>query len=183
MSLFPIFLKLDGRRCLVVGAGRIGEEKIKGLLRAGAEVHIVSPRATPRVRAWARDQQVTWKKRAFLTADLRAVFLVVAATSSPELHARIHREAKRRAILCNAVDDPENCDFYYGAIVRRGPLQIAISTSGHSPALAQRIRKQLAKQFGTEYKDWLKQLGVAEVFTPGAPTQQAIDFIRGAVRA
>jgi siroheme synthase-like protein len=84
---------------------------------------------------------------------------VVAATSSPDLHAKIYRQAQRRGVLCNAVDDPEHCDFYYGSVVRRGALQIAISTAGLSPALAQRLRKKLEKEFGAEYEEWLKELG------------------------
>jgi precorrin-2 dehydrogenase/sirohydrochlorin ferrochelatase len=161
MNLFPIFLKLEGRRCLVVGAGAIGEEKIKGLLHRGAAVDVVAPRATRHVRAWARAGLIRWQARRFRPADLRRMFLVVAATSSHALHEKIYSEAKRRAILCNIADDPLHCDFYYGAVVQRGSLQIAVSTGGHSPALAQRLRKQLGRQFGPEYEDWLEALGEA----------------------
>jgi len=159
MSLFPAFLKLAGRRCLVVGAGAVGAEKIGGLLRAGADVLVVAPRATRRVRAWAREGKLRWKARKFRPGDLQGVFLVVAATSSASLHGKIYREARLRAVLCNAVDDPPNCDFYYGAVVRRGGLQIAVSTGGHSPALAQRIRRQLERKFRVEYGLWLEELG------------------------
>jgi precorrin-2 dehydrogenase / sirohydrochlorin ferrochelatase len=161
MPLFPAFLKLTGRRCLVVGAGPIAQEKIESLLRAGASVRVVAPDATESVRAWARAKKIRWHPRKFRPADLKGVFLVVAATSSPALHARIFRQARRRALLCNAVDDPAHCDFYYGAVVRRGELQIAISTGGHSPALAQRLRKKLEKEIGAEYEHWLKTLGAA----------------------
>jgi precorrin-2 dehydrogenase/sirohydrochlorin ferrochelatase len=159
MPLFPMFVKLGGRRCLIVGAGRIGEPKIKSLLDAGAVVRVVSPRATPRVRKWARAGRISWAAREFRPADLAGAFLVVAATSSPELNDRIFREARRRGVLCNAVDDPARCDFYYPAVVRRGDFQIAISTGGKSPALAQRLRKQLQRQFGQEYGAWVEQLG------------------------
>lgn len=159
MGLFPAFLKLAGRRCLVIGAGAVGEEKIGGLLHAGADVVVIAPRATRRVRAWARGGKLHWKARKFRPGDLQGVFLAVAATSSASLHEKIYREARRRRVLCNAVDDPPNCDFYYGAVVRRGGLQIAISTSGHSPALAQRIRKQLERKFRAEYGLWLEKLG------------------------
>jgi len=159
MSLFPAFLKLAGRRCLVIGAGAVGEEKIEGLLCAGADVDVVAPRATRRVRAWARDGKLRWKPTKFRPSDLQGTFLVVAATNSPELHEKIYREARRRGVLTNAVDDPPNCDFYYGAVVRRGNLQIAISTGGHSPALAQRLRKHLERQFRAEYGLWLEELG------------------------
>lgn len=159
MTLFPAFLKLAGRRCLVVGAGRVAEEKIDGLLRAGADICVVAPEATPRIRAWARTKKLALRARRFRAADLAGVFLCVAATSSPVLHAEIFKQARKRAVLCNVVDDPEHCDFYYGAVVRRGALQIAISTGGHSPALAQRLKKLLEREFGAEYESWLEEIG------------------------
>lgn len=159
MELFPLFLKIAGRRCLVVGAGRVAEEKIEGLLRAGATVCVVAPRATARVRKWAREGKIRRQARGYRSGDLAGAFLVVAATSSAELHQRIFREATARSLLCNIVDDPPHCDFYYGSVVRRGALQIAISTAGLSPALAQRLRKELSKQFGEEYEEWVRLLG------------------------
>jgi precorrin-2 dehydrogenase/sirohydrochlorin ferrochelatase len=161
MNLFPIYLKLANRRCLVVGAGRIGEEKIEGLLQAAAEIKVVAPHATPRVQLLARTQKIHWEKRKFRASDLRRVFLVVAATSSPRLHEQIYKQAQQRGILCNVVDDPPHCDFYYASVVRRGSLQFAISTSGQSPALAQRLRHKLQEQFGPEYGLWLEELGAA----------------------
>jgi precorrin-2 dehydrogenase / sirohydrochlorin ferrochelatase len=154
-------LKLSGRRCLVVGAGPVAEEKIQGLLRARADVHVVAPQANPGVRALARASQVSWDARPFRPNDLAGIFLVVAATSSTKLHNQIYKLAKKRGILCNVVDDPPNCDFYYGSVLQRGALQIAISTSGYSPALAQRIRKQLEQSFGPEYEAWIEELGRA----------------------
>jgi precorrin-2 dehydrogenase / sirohydrochlorin ferrochelatase len=159
MELFPIFLKMEGRRCLVVGAGSVAAGKIAGLLRTGAEVCVVAPRAALRVRQWARAGAIRWRKKGFEARDLVGAFLVVAATSSPALQQKIFREAGRRGILCNSVDDPEHCDFFYPAVVRRGALQIAVSTAGHSPALAQRLRKQLERQFGPEYGRWLEAIG------------------------
>jgi precorrin-2 dehydrogenase/sirohydrochlorin ferrochelatase len=159
MSLFPAFLKLEGRRCLVVGAGPVAEEKIPGLLRAGAKVRVVAPEATERVQSWARAKKIAWDPRGFRDEDLDGAFLVIAATSSPSLHERILAQARRRGVLCNAVDDPEHCDFFYGAVVRRGGLVIAISTSGRSPALAQRIRKKLEQEFGEEYAAWIEEIG------------------------
>ena len=161
MNLFPIYLKLADRRCLVIGAGPIGEEKIEGLLRADADVRVVAPDATPRVQAWSREGKIRWEKRKFRTGDLDRTFLIVAATSSEKLHGQIYKLARRRGILCNVVDDPPHCDFYYGSIVRRGSLQFAISTGGHSPALAQRLRRKLELQFGPEYGLWLEELGTA----------------------
>lgn len=159
VSLFPLFLKLHGRKCLVVGAGQIGEGKIAGLLQAGANVHVVAPAVTERVATWALGKRVRWSQRKFRDSDLIGCLLVIAATSSSELHKRIFRLAKQRCILCNVVDVPELCDFYYPAVMRRGALQIAISTAGESPALAQRLRKEFEREFGPEYEAWLRELG------------------------
>jgi precorrin-2 dehydrogenase/sirohydrochlorin ferrochelatase len=160
-ALFPMFVKLEGRKCLVVGAGRIAESKIPGLLEAGAEIHVVAPEANATVAEWSRSGRITWERRTFHNADLDRIFLVIAATSIRDLNATIFREAQQRNILCNAVDDPANCGFYYPAVVRRGALQLAISTAGLSPALAQRIRRELEEQFGADYAGWLEQLGEA----------------------
>jgi precorrin-2 dehydrogenase/sirohydrochlorin ferrochelatase len=160
-ALFPMFLKLAGRRCLVVGAGAIAESKIESLLLAGARVTVVAPEAADKVRRWAGARKIVWRARTYRPGDLRGVFLVIAATSSAKLHREIFRRARRDGILCNAVDDPPNCDFYYGAVVRRGALQIAISTGGHSPSLASRLRAELERQFGPEYDAWVRRLGRA----------------------
>lgn len=159
--MFPIFLKLEGRRCLVVGAGSIAEGKIRGLLQAGASVEVVAPWAVPQIQEWFGQGILDWKPRNFEPNDLGEVFLVIAATPSREVNTQIFQEARLRNVLCNSVDDPENCDFYYGAVVQRGDLQIAISTNGRSPALAQRLRQELEEQFGPEYETWLQELGAA----------------------
>ena len=161
MSLFPMFVKLEGRSCLVVGAGAIGEGKIRSLLEAGAIVWVVSPRATPRVHEWAATGAIKWLRRKFKQDDLAGKFLVIAATSSAKVNACVFEEARKRKVLCNSVDDPPHCDFFYAAVVRRGDLQIAISTNGKSPALAQRLRKRFERQFGPEYADKINQLGSA----------------------
>jgi len=158
-SLFPMFVKLDGRPVLVVGAGRVGEPKIRGLLSTGAKIRVVARQASEAVREWARNDEIILEERGFVPADLDNVFLVVVATSSPDLNEQIYREAQPRRILCNVVDVPERCDFYYPAVVQRGHLQIAISTSGQSPSLAQRIRQQLERQFGPGYTHWVAALG------------------------
>jgi precorrin-2 dehydrogenase / sirohydrochlorin ferrochelatase len=160
-KLFPMFLKLSDRPCLVVGAGAIAESKIASLLEAGGRVRVVAPEATPQVRSWAQSNTLEWHQRPFQPDDLDGMFLVVAGTSSTELHERIFAEASSRGVLCNIVDVPALCDFYYPSVVQRGALQIAISTAGLSPALAQRLRKQLEDQFGPEYEEWLMQLGGA----------------------
>jgi precorrin-2 dehydrogenase/sirohydrochlorin ferrochelatase len=161
MTLFPMFMKLEGRSCLVVGAGTVGEPKINSLVTAGASVRVVALHATAAVAEWAQAGAITWEARAFNSADLDGTFLVIAATNSSDVNAAIFHQARQRNILCNGVDDPEHCDFYYPAVVRRGDLQLAISTNGQSPALAQRIRRELEMQFGPEYGAWLEELGRA----------------------
>jgi len=156
-----MFLKLSARPCLVVGAGTIAESKIASLLESGGRVRVVAPEATPQVRSWAQTKGIEWHQRPFQPDDLEGMLLVVAATSSTVLHERIFEEATRRGVLCNIVDVPSLCDFYYPSVVQRGDLQIAISTAGQSPALAQRLRKELEDQFGPEYEEWVAQLGEA----------------------
>jgi len=156
-----MFVKLEGRQCLVVGAGSVGEAKIESLLATGATVRVIAPKATPRVRDWARERRIEWLRREYAPGDLAGMFLVIAAAGSPKLHEEIFAEARSRGVLCNAVDEPDHCDFYFPAVVRRGELQIAISTGGLSPALAQRLRKELEQQFGPEWEEWVAQLGRA----------------------
>jgi precorrin-2 dehydrogenase/sirohydrochlorin ferrochelatase len=158
-NLFPMFLKLEGRQCLVVGSGRVGEPKIEGLLETGARIRVVSLDASPAVREWARTGKLELELRSFSDDDLNGAFLAVVATNSRTLNERIYREAQRRGVLCNVVDVPDLCDFYYPAVVNRGDLQIAVSTAGKSPSLAQKIRQQLEKQFGLGYAAWVAELG------------------------
>ena len=160
MTLFPLFVKLEGRRVLVVGAGPVGESKLDALLNAGAAVTVVAPKATDAIRAAAKAGRVEWRIREFRPTDLAGVTLVVAAVPA-DIAKRVFIATRARGILCNSVDDPDNCDFYYPAVVNRGDFQIAISTAGQSPALAQRLRQQLEQQFGPEYAEWIQQLGDA----------------------
>lgn len=159
MSLFPMFVKLEGRLVVVVGGGAIAEDKIPGLLAAEARVRLVAPAITPAIAEWVRQRKVDWLPKEFETRDLEGAFLIIAATSAPGVNEAVFREAETRGILCNAVDDIDHCHFYYGAIVQRGDLQIAISTNGKSPALAQRVRKELEKQYDEDYAVWLEWLG------------------------
>ncbi len=158
-NLFPMFLKLEGRQCLVVGAGKVGEPKIAGLLDTGARIRVVALDASRAVREWALAGRIELDLRAFSPDDLDAAFLAVVATSSRSLNDRVYHEAQRRGVLCNVVDVPDLCDFFYPAVVRRGDLQIAVSTAGQSPSLAQQIRQQLEKQFGPGYTEWVAELG------------------------
>lgn len=161
LNFFPIMVRLDGRKCLVVGGGKVATEKIAGLLTHGAEVTVVSPRATPTIQRQARTGILRWNKRSFKPSDVKGAFLAIAATNSSAVNSAVFRASRKHGVLCNAVDDPENCDFFYPAVVRRGPLQIAISTNGQSPAAAARLRRELEKQFGPEWGEWLKHIGHA----------------------
>lgn len=158
-SLFPMFIKLQGKQVLVVGAGNIGEQKIAGLLETGARIRVVALEASAGIREWARVGRIELEIRAFANDDLHGAFLVIVATSSRLLNERVYYEAQRLGVLCNVVDVPDLCDFFYPSVVRRGDLQIAVSTAGQSPSLAQKIRQQLEKQFGPAYGPWVAELG------------------------
>jgi precorrin-2 dehydrogenase / sirohydrochlorin ferrochelatase len=178
-SLFPMFAKLEGKRCLVVGAGKVGEPKIGGLIETGAHIHVVTLQASGTVHQWARAGKIVLEMRAFAPADLDGTFLTIVATASRDLNGSIYREAQRRGILCNVVDVPEYCDFYYPAVVRRGDLQIAISTNGRSPSLAQKLRQQLERQFGPGYARWVAELGETRklVLASDLDAQQKSDLL------
>jgi siroheme synthase-like protein len=173
MSLFPMFVKLEGRRVVVVGGGEIATSKMDGLLQAGANIVVVSPALNAQLTAFARANRIEWRQKEFASEDLQNAFLVIAATSVPSVNESVFRAADARGLLCNAVDDIGNCHFYYGAVVQRGDLQIAISTNGKSPALAQRLRKELEAQFGTEYESWLEWLGAAREALRASSASQA----------
>jgi siroheme synthase-like protein len=159
MTLLPIFLRLDRRPCLVVGAGTVALAKIESLLGAGAAITVVAPAATGPVRELALQGALTWHERLFEPGDLARAFLVIAATNDSAVNHEVYEEALRRNVLCNAVDDPPNCDFYFGSVVSRGDLQIAISTAGESPALAQRLRREIDSQLAPDLGPWLTELG------------------------
>lgn len=161
MTLFPAFLKLKDRPVLVVGGGSIAASKISSLVQAGARVTVVSPELSSQLAESVRNREIKWLPKRFEPDDLDGKFLVLAATSLRDLNASVYHEADKRQVLCNAVDDVEHCHFYYGSIVQRGDLQIAISTNGKSPALAQLLRKELEQQFGPEYAAWVDWLGAA----------------------
>ena len=161
MSLLPIFVKLQGRLVIMVGAGVVAEGKLQGLLAAGARVRVIAPEITRGIAELLDQEKIEWSAKKFERSDLDGAYLVIAATSAFGVNEAVYREADARGILCNAVDDIEHCHFYYGSVVQRGDLQIAISTNGKSPALAQRLRLQLERQFGPEYELWLEWLGAA----------------------
>jgi precorrin-2 dehydrogenase/sirohydrochlorin ferrochelatase len=141
--MFPVFLKLEKRPALTVGAGSVATEKIESLLAAGARVTVIAPEATDRVRGLAEDGVVMWKAREFREADVEGFRIVVASTSDPLVNRAVYWAASHRGIPVNVVDVPGLCDFYFGSVVRRGPVTVAISTAGASPALARRLREFL----------------------------------------
>lgn len=159
MSMLPIFLKLDSRRCLLVGAGNVALEKINTLLKTGIRLRVVAPSAHPEIQQLAIEGKLEWIQRAFVPSDLDGNTLVIAATDVPEVNALVYRESVARGILANSVDDIPNCDFFFGAVVNRGHLQIAISTAGESPAVAQRLRREIDEQLPADIGPWLENLG------------------------
>jgi precorrin-2 dehydrogenase/sirohydrochlorin ferrochelatase len=144
-------LRLDGRRCLVVGGGDVGLEKVEGLLTCGAAVTLVAPAAHAELVALAAEGSIAWEPRPYEAGDLEGSFLVIAATDDSEVNIAVHEDAEARAMLVNVVDVPPLCNFILPAIVRSGPLAIAISTAGASPALAKRMKREIAEQFGEDY--------------------------------
>jgi siroheme synthase-like protein len=144
-------LRVDGRRCLVVGGGDVGLEKVEGLLTCGGSVTLVAPEVHPALAALAREGSLDWHARGYDPGDLDGAFLVIAATGDSEVNIAVHDDAEARAMLVNVVDVPPLCNFILPAIVRSGPLAIAISTAGASPALAKRMKREIGAQFGEHY--------------------------------
>ena len=149
--LYIACLRLGGRPCLVVGGGDIGLEKVEGLLACDADVTLVAPEAVPELRGLAEEGSIRWERRDYEPADLDGKFLAIAATSDTDVNISVYDEAERRAMLVNVVDVPPLCNFILPAIVRNGPLAIAISTAGASPALAKRMKREIAESFGEPY--------------------------------
>jgi siroheme synthase-like protein len=149
--LYMACLKLKGRRCLVVGGGEVGLEKVDGLLACDGDVTLVAPDAVPELVAYAEEGSIRWERRSFEGSDLDGAFLAIAATSDTDVNISVSEEAERRAMLINVVDVPPLCNFILPAIVRSGPLAIAISTAGASPALAKRMKREIAETYGEPY--------------------------------
>jgi uroporphyrin-III C-methyltransferase/precorrin-2 dehydrogenase/sirohydrochlorin ferrochelatase len=159
MTLLPIFLKLDGRPGLLVGAGTVALDKIGSLLKTGIRLRVIAPKARDEIRQLAAEGKLEWIERSFEPADLEGNFVVIAATDDPGINAAVYRGAVERSIPCNSVDDIPNCDFFFGSVVSRGDLQIAISTAGESPAFAQRLRREIDEQLPVDLGPWLADLG------------------------
>jgi precorrin-2 dehydrogenase / sirohydrochlorin ferrochelatase len=159
MALYPIFLKLEGHKVLVVGGGLIAEQKLEAVLRSATDVTVIAPQITPRIRLWAHQHKLKHIGLEYRPGMAKGYFLVIAATDSETVNRAVYEEARTSGALSNAVDDPGYCDFYAPAVVSRGEFQIAISTGGNSPALAQSVRKELEREFGPEYESWTAWLG------------------------
>jgi precorrin-2 dehydrogenase / sirohydrochlorin ferrochelatase len=166
-------LRLKGRRCLVVGGGEIGLEKVEGLLACDGDVVLVAPEAEPELQRLASEGSIRWEQREYEPSDLEGSFLVIAATDDSERNIAIYHDAERRAMLVNVVDVPPLCNFILPAIIRSGPLAIAISTAGASPALAKRMKREISELFGDEYAQLAVMLNDARGWAKGTlPTYQ-----------
>jgi siroheme synthase-like protein len=144
-------LKLTGRRCLVIGGGEVALEKVEGLLACDGRVELVAPAAVPELEALAREGSIAWTARDYDRSDLEGAFMAIAATDDTEVNIRVWEDAEARAMLVNVVDVPPLCNFILPAIVRTGPLAIAVSTAGASPALAKRMKREIGDLFGEDY--------------------------------
>ncbi len=178
-ALYPIFLKLRGRRVLVVGAGPVAERKIAALVEAGADVVVVAPSATEAIGEWARCGKIAWHARAFDTSDLDGAWLVVAATSDASVQRVAANAAAERRLFILAVDDIANATAYSGAILRRPPFTVAISSSGATPALTRLLREILEGALPAE--DWVERAKAlrAAWITSGTPMESRFaDLVR-----
>jgi precorrin-2 dehydrogenase/sirohydrochlorin ferrochelatase len=159
MSYYPVLIHIEGKKVTVVGGGTVAERKIETLLEYGALVHVVSRDLTPQLRKYCEDGTIGFLGQEFNEACLEEAFMVIAATDDPILNHQVSEKAKERGLLVNAVDQPSDCNFIVPSILRRGDLQIAVSTSGKSPALAKKVREALEERFGNEYESLLILMG------------------------
>jgi precorrin-2 dehydrogenase/sirohydrochlorin ferrochelatase len=159
MSLYPIFLKLEHRKVLIVGGAAIAEQKLEGVLRSARDVTVIAPQVTEAIARWTREGRIKHLEKEYRAGMAKGYFLVIAATDSESVNRAVYEEARASGALANAVDDPDYCSFFAPAVVNRGEFQIAISTGGASPALAQRVRKELELRYGPEYGPWTAWLG------------------------
>jgi siroheme synthase-like protein len=180
-------LNLSGppaRRCVVIGGGEVGLEKVEGLLACGGDVTLIAPEAEPALERYAAEGSIRWERRPYAgPRDLEGVFIAIAATDDTDTNIAVYEDAERRAMLVNVVDVPPLCNFILPAIVRTGPLAIAISTAGASPALAKRMKREIAAQFGEPYAQLAVLLNDARGWAKGTlPTyQDRKEFFEGIV--
>jgi precorrin-2 dehydrogenase len=158
---YPVNLIVDGRRCVVVGAGRIAARKIDGLLGAGADVHVVAPQLGEQVRAWRDEGRITAAERPFEPADLDGAWLATAATDDPAVNHTVFEAGEARRVWVNAADDPDNCSFTLMSVIRRGDLVVTVGTGGRSPALATWLKERITAELGPEYETLVDLLAEA----------------------
>jgi precorrin-2 dehydrogenase/sirohydrochlorin ferrochelatase len=189
VNYYPAFLNLKSRSTVVVGGGKVAERKVSALLKAGADVMVVAPSLTPGLQKELSRKRIRHLPRGYKRGDLRGAFLTIAATDSPETNRRVSRDAPA---LVNVVDVPAECNFIAPAVVRRGPLLLAISTSGTSPAFARTLRKELEKSYGPDLSEYLKfvkkvraramtaipEKGKREAFLKGLASEEVLKALR-----
>ena len=160
-AYYPVYLNLQGRRCVIIGGGGVAEGKIARLLESGAEIRVISPDATPGIQRMADAGAIRWEPRPYRPGDLTGAFIAIAATNLREVNRRIFDEAEARGVMLNAVDDPPNCSFIAPSIVQRGPVTVAISTGGASPALARKLRESLQESGDLAWADLANVMAAA----------------------
>ena len=160
-AYYPVYLNLQGRRCVIIGGGGVAEGKIARLLESGAEIRVVSPDATRGIQRMADAGAIRWEPRSYRPGDLAGAFIAIAATNLREVNRRIFDEAEARGVMLNAVDDPPNCSFIAPSIVQRGPVTVAISTGGASPALARKLRESLQESGELAWADLANVMAAA----------------------
>ena len=153
-SFYPIHINIDDKKCLVVGGGRVAERKVSVLVRYGGKVVVVSPTTTKKIKTLSKNKKIIWHKRIYRFSDLNKAFLVFCATNSEKINSEISKEAKKRGIIVNVVDSPEDCDFISPSLIERGHLKVSISTEGLAPLLSKRLREELERRFGKEYRQY-----------------------------
>jgi len=164
MKYYPICLQVEGRRCLVIGGGKVAERKVRGLLESGACVVVISPEVTAGLLRLQTEGKIGWETRGYRQDDVLGFFLVMAATDDRGVQDQVQTDADRHQILLNVADVPEKCTFILPALVKRGALSIAISTSGKSPALAKRLRRELEVSIGQDYELLTEAMGLIRPF-------------------
>jgi siroheme synthase-like protein len=175
MRYLPIAVDLEGRACVVVGGGEVAARKVETLLRVGAQVTVIAPHVGQEIEIWeGREVRLRVERRPYRPGDLEGAVLAFAATDSSAVHAEIVVEAAARGVWLNAADDPEHCSFLMPAVIERGPIAIAVGTGGASPALARRVRDEIAGRIGVEYGEAASYLGeLRRRFRAGAARQRA----------
>ena len=174
MSYYPVFVQLEGKKVVVVGGGNVAYRKVLALMECGAVIHLAGRELTPALKQMVENEEIHFLGHEFSEDSLENAFMVIAATDDKNLNHHISTCARKKGVLVNAVDQPPDCDFIVPSILKRGDLQIAISTSGKSPALARRIRKSLESQFGEEYETFLAMMGRLrkEILSMGLPQKE-----------